>query len=74
VSESPARYDVRVIGSGPASEGAAMTVVKAGRSVAVMTNAGAANTIRYFVNTTFNCSTMAEACRVAALNGPNRLF
>lgn len=32
------------------------------------------NTIRYFVNTTFNYPTMAEAYRVAALNGLNRLF
>ncbi|WP_252516856.1 hypothetical protein, partial [Escherichia coli] len=27
-----------------------------------------------FVNTTFNSPTMAEAYRVAALNGLNRLF
>jgi NAD(P) transhydrogenase len=40
---------------------------------AIMTQAGAANTIRYFVNTTFNYPTMAEAYRVAALNGLNRL-
>jgi NAD(P) transhydrogenase len=33
-----------------------------------------ANTLRYFVNTTFNYPTMAEAYRVAALNGLNRLF
>ena len=32
------------------------------------------NTINYFVNTTFNYPTMAEAYRVAALNGLNRLF
>jgi NAD(P) transhydrogenase len=32
------------------------------------------NTIRYFVNTTFNYPTMAEAYRVAALNGLNRVF
>ena len=31
-------------------------------------------TIEYFVNTTFNYPTMAEAFRVAALNGLNRLF
>ena len=29
--------------------------------------------MRYFVNTTFNYPTMAEAYRVAALNGLNRL-
>jgi len=32
------------------------------------------NTLHYFVNTTFNYPTMAEAYRVAALNGLNRLF
>ncbi|WP_223193105.1 MULTISPECIES: Si-specific NAD(P)(+) transhydrogenase [Psychrobacter] len=32
------------------------------------------NTIEYFVNTTFNYPTMAEAYRVAALNGLNRIF
>jgi len=31
-------------------------------------------TLDYFVNTTFNYPTMAEAYRVAALNGLNRLF
>ena len=32
------------------------------------------NTIKYFVETTFNYPTMAEAYRVAALNGLNRVF
>ena len=32
------------------------------------------NTLMYFINTTFNYPTMAEAYRVAALNGYNRLF
>ena len=32
------------------------------------------NTLEYFVETTFNYPTMAEAYRVAALNGYNRLF
>ena len=32
------------------------------------------NTLQYFANTTFNYPTMAEAYRVAALNGLNRLF
>lgn len=32
------------------------------------------NTLDYFINTTFNYPTMAEAYRVAALNGHNRLF
>jgi len=41
---------------------------------AIMTQPGKANTLHYFVNTTFNYPTMAEAYRVAALNGLNRLF
>jgi NAD(P) transhydrogenase len=40
---------------------------------AIMAQKGSANTIEYFVNTTFNYPTMAEAYRVAALNGLNRL-
>ncbi len=40
---------------------------------AVMSNP-AVNSVNYFVNTTFNYPTMAEAYRVAALNGINRLF
>jgi len=31
------------------------------------------NTVKYFINTTFNYPTMAEAYRIAALNGYNRL-
>ena len=41
---------------------------------AVMSQPGEANSIRYFAETTFNYPTMAEAYRVAALNGLNRLF
>ena len=41
---------------------------------AIMAQEGAANTLLYFINTTFNYPTMAEAYRVAALNGYNRLF
>lgn len=41
---------------------------------AIMQQKGSANTIEYFVETTFNYPTMAEAFRVAALNGLNRLF
>lgn len=41
---------------------------------AIMLQEGEANTIRYFTRTTFNYPTMAEAYRVAALNGLNRLF
>ncbi len=40
---------------------------------AIMAQAGGANSMRYFVNTTFNYPTMAEAYRVAALNGLNRV-
>lgn len=40
---------------------------------AVMSNP-AVNSVEYFVKTTFNYPTMAEAYRVAALNGMNRLF
>ena len=31
------------------------------------------NNLRYFINTTFNYPTMAEAYRIAAYNGLNRL-
>jgi NAD(P) transhydrogenase len=41
---------------------------------AVMAQPGENNSLRYFVNQTFNYPTMAEAYRVAALNGLNRLF
>ncbi|MDZ4820128.1 MAG: Si-specific NAD(P)(+) transhydrogenase [Planctomycetota bacterium] len=41
---------------------------------AIMSQTGSANSILYFINTTFNYPTMAEAYRVAALNGYNRLF
>jgi NAD(P) transhydrogenase len=41
---------------------------------AVMSQPGENNTLMYFINTTFNYPTMAEAYRVAALNGYNRLF
>ncbi|MBV1840034.1 MULTISPECIES: Si-specific NAD(P)(+) transhydrogenase [Photobacterium] len=41
---------------------------------AIMEQKGEGNNIEYFVNTTFNYPTMAEAYRVAALNGLNRLF
>lgn len=39
----------------------------------VMSQTGEANSLKYFVNTTFNYPTMAEAYRVAALNGLNRI-
>ena len=41
---------------------------------AIMAQPAPQNTIRYFANTTFNYPTMAEAYRVAALNGLNRVF
>jgi NAD(P) transhydrogenase len=41
---------------------------------AIMSQSGPANSLLYFINTTFNYPTMAEAYRVAALNGYNRLF
>lgn len=41
---------------------------------AIFEQKGEGNTLDYFVNTTFNYPTMAEAYRVAALNGLNRLF
>ena len=39
----------------------------------VMSQPAGGNTLLYFINTTFNYPTMAEAYRVAALNGINRL-
>jgi len=41
---------------------------------AIMVQPAAANNLRYFVDTTFNYPTMAEAYRVAALDGLNRVF
>src|SRR5262249_27461963 len=41
---------------------------------AIMRQPAPNNTLRYFVNTTFNYPTMAEAYRVAALNGLTRFF
>ena len=40
---------------------------------AIMSQPGSANSLLYFINTTFNYPTMAEAYRVAALNGYNRV-
>lgn len=40
---------------------------------AIMSQKGEGNSILYFINTTFNYPTMAEAYRVAALNGINRI-
>ncbi|HZN56798.1 MAG TPA: Si-specific NAD(P)(+) transhydrogenase [Planctomycetota bacterium] len=41
---------------------------------AIMSQPGEANSLNYFIRSTFNYPTMAEAYRVAALNGYNRLF
>lgn len=41
---------------------------------AIMMQPGAANTMKYFLTTTFNYPTMAEAYRTAALDGLNRVF
>jgi NAD(P) transhydrogenase len=41
---------------------------------AILAQSGESNSLMYFINTTFNYPTMAEAYRVAALNGYNRLF
>ncbi|MDC0403975.1 Si-specific NAD(P)(+) transhydrogenase [Porticoccaceae bacterium] len=40
---------------------------------AIMNQEGEANSIKYFVRTTFNYPTMAEAYRIAAINGLNRI-
>lgn len=50
----------------------ASEIVHIGQAIMEQKNGG--NTIDYFVNTTFNYPTMAEAYRVAALNGLNRLL
>jgi len=41
---------------------------------AIMRQTGLANNMRYFLTTTFNYPTMAEAHRTAALVGLNRIF
>ncbi|MEI8593895.1 Si-specific NAD(P)(+) transhydrogenase [Photobacterium sp. Hal280] len=50
----------------------ASEIIHIGQAIMEQKNGG--NSIDYFVNTTFNYPTMAEAYRVAALNGLNRLF
>jgi NAD(P) transhydrogenase len=52
--------------------GSASEIVHIGQ--AIMAQPAPNNTLMYFINTTFNYPTMAEAYRVAALNGYNRLF
>lgn len=41
---------------------------------AIISQKGKANTLMFFINTTFNYPTMAEAYRVAALNGINKVY
>jgi len=50
----------------------ATEIIHIGQAIMEQKNGG--NNITYFVNTTFNYPTMAEAYRVAALNGLNRLI
>jgi NAD(P) transhydrogenase len=50
----------------------ASEIVHIGQAVMSRTDGG--NSLRYFAETTFNYPTMAEAYRVAALNGLNRVF
>lgn len=49
----------------------ASEIIHIGQAIMEQKNGG--NNINYFINTTFNYPTMAEAYRVAALNGINRL-
>lgn len=58
-----------VIGSGPSGDGAA-EIVHIGQTVMASADL---NNLRYFTDATFNYPTMAEAYRVAAYNGLNRL-
>jgi NAD(P) transhydrogenase len=50
----------------------ASEIIHIGQSI--LSQPGEQNSLNYFINTTFNYPTMAEAYRVAALNGYNRLF
>ena len=50
----------------------ASEIIHIGQAIMEQRNGG--NNIEYFINTTFNYPTMAEAYRVAALNGLNRLI
>jgi len=49
----------------------AAEIVHIGQAIMNQTNGG--NTIKYFLNTIFNYPTMAEAYRIAALDGMNRI-
>ena len=65
------REDLRLLGIHCFGANAA-EIVHIGQ--AILSQEGKANSLLYFINTTFNYPTMAEAYRVAALNGFNRLF
>ena len=49
----------------------ATEIIHIGQAIMLQKNAG--NNVRYFISTTFNYPTMAEAYRIATLNGLNRL-
>lgn len=49
----------------------ASEIIHIGQAIMAQKNGG--NSLMYFINTTFNYPTMAEAYRVAALNGLNRV-
>lgn len=49
----------------------AAEIIHIGQAIMAQKNGG--NSLKYFIETTFNYPTMAEAYRVAALNGLNRL-
>lgn len=64
------RETLRILGIHCFGSGAA-EIIHIGQ--AIMAQPGEANTLMYFINTTFNYPAMAEAYRVAALNGLNRV-
>ncbi len=64
------RETLQILGVHCFGHGAA-EIIHIGQSI--MTQKGEANTLMYFINTTFNYPTMAEAYRVAALNGINKV-
>ena len=64
------RDSLKILGVHCFGQGAA-EIIHIGQ--AIMSQKGEGNTLMYFINTTFNYPTMAEAYRVAALNGINRV-
>ena len=64
------RENLKILGVHCFGHGAA-EIIHIGQ--AIMSQEGEANTLMFFINTTFNYPTMAEAYRVAALNGINRI-